>query len=293
MDTIEAWLDGHPSGFVMLDTLAKVMPRALPGENDYQRDSRIGTRLKNLADAHEGSCVMVVHHSRKMAASDFAETSSGTNGLTGAADWVIVLGRERGTSKGLLKVTGRDVAEDEYSLDSSEGVWTLDGDTLRQAAEAAQEAETTRNLGDRSAAIIAMSAEHPEGVRAALVAAELDIAVADAGKYLKRLADAGKLRRAERGLYMCVQSVQSVQFENDRDESQLDTSIGQPAIENPSLTRQLDTLDELDTDSQINTEPTLFETTRSTGRTCPECGEPVPPGKVRHPACMQRAGERR
>ena len=32
--------------------------------------------------------------------------------------------------------------------------------------------------------------------------------------------------------------------------------------------------------------------TRPFTRTCPECGEPVHPGQVRHPACMARATRR-
>lgn len=67
----------------MLDTLGKVMPEARVGESAYQRDYRIGGRLKRIADEWPGLAVVVVHHDRKAAAEDFVDSVSGTNGLAG------------------------------------------------------------------------------------------------------------------------------------------------------------------------------------------------------------------
>lgn len=95
MATLQAWLelDGGHRPLVILDTLGKVMPPALQGETSYGRDYRIGSVLHGLCDAHPGAALLVNHHDRKASAEDFVAAVSGTNGLAGAADTVIMLAR--------------------------------------------------------------------------------------------------------------------------------------------------------------------------------------------------------
>jgi hypothetical protein len=209
VDTITAWLDLHHDvpPLVILDTLGKVMPPALLGESSYQRDYRIGTTLKRIADDHAGMTLLTNHHDRKAAADDFVDTVSGTHGLAGAADTVIVLTRSRHETSGLLKVTGRDIPEGEYALQLIDGCqWDLDGTDLEEAAARAREARLSGGVGDRSAEIIAYVAANPPHVRAGEVEEKFG---PDARRYLKRLADSGRLRRLSRGIYTSVPSVSS------------------------------------------------------------------------------------
>jgi len=56
---------------------------------------------------------------------------SGTHGLAGAADTIAVLARKRQSAEGSLKITGRDVPENEYGLTIQDGMaWQLDGADL-------------------------------------------------------------------------------------------------------------------------------------------------------------------
>jgi hypothetical protein len=209
IDTITAWLDRHHDvlPLVILDTLGKVMPPAMQGESSYGRDYRVGTTLKRIADQHPGMTLLVNHHDRKAAAEDFVDSVSGTHGLAGAADTVIVLTRSRHETGGLLRVTGRDVAEGEYALRFVDGsTWDLDGANLEEAAARAREARLSGGVGDRSAEIIAYVAANPPSVRAGEVEEKFG---QDARRYLKRLADSGRLRRLSRGLYTSVPSVPS------------------------------------------------------------------------------------
>ena len=139
--TIEAWLDGLPNvgtaPLVILDTLGKAMPPTLPGEGAYQRDYRVAGRLKRIADEWPGMSLVALHHDRKGGAEDFVESVSGTNGIAGAADTILVLNRDRNSDDGVLKVTGRDVVEAEYALSTSEGKWSLAGHSLEAAARQA------------------------------------------------------------------------------------------------------------------------------------------------------------
>jgi hypothetical protein len=214
IETITAWLARHPgaSPLVILDTLGKTMPPALPGESAYQRDYRIGSALKRLADAEPGSSLVTNHHDRKAASDDFVDSVSGTHGLAGSADTTVVLVRDRTEEDGLIKVTGRDVAEGEYAVRFEDGsTWRLDGHDLDDAARAARTRAATAGLGDRSAEIVELVAEHPDGIGPTAVALALGIEPNKAGVYLARLAAAHRIIKAGRGIYRPSTPVESVE----------------------------------------------------------------------------------
>lgn len=186
---------------VILDTLGKVMPPAQPGETDYARDYRIGSSLKDIADANPGSAVIVVHHTRKAASDDFLDAVSGTQGLAGSADSILVLRRQRASSSGTLSVTSRDAMEGEYAVDLQDARWQLVGDGLRAAADALKEHRATARLSERSVEVVRLVNQHPAGLRAKDIAEALGMDAKDAGTYLHRAEESGHIERRERGLY--------------------------------------------------------------------------------------------
>jgi hypothetical protein len=202
--TIIAWLRSLPEGsqpLVILDVLAKVMPPKMQGENDYQRDYRVASRLKMICDGMPGMGMLVLHHDRKASADDFVDMISGTNGIAGATDTIMVIDRGRNEGVGLLKITGRDVLEAEYAVKFDGGIWSLSGETLNDAARAAQTKIATKNLGDRSAQVVKFVSLFPDGVKTADVAEALDMTPNEASVYLGRLYDHGRLSKPQRGLY--------------------------------------------------------------------------------------------
>lgn len=216
--TIEAWLDtlgADEEPLVILDTLGKVMTPAGPGESAYQRDYRVAGRYKRICDDHPGMALLVLHHDRKAQSDDFVDGVSGTNGIAGAADTIIVIARPRTEDRGLIKVTGRDVMENEYAVRVDGGHWSIVGEDLTSSAVEARTIRATANLGDRSAEIVRLAAKHPEGIRAVDVAESLGMPNDEAGVYLRRLAEAGKVHKLGRGLYGPVLSVLSVLSEGD------------------------------------------------------------------------------
>src|SRR5262249_18522094 len=143
------------------DTLGKVMPPARPGESAYQRDYRIGSTLKRLVDECPGSSIVVNHHDRKAGSDDFVDSVSGTHGLGGAADTILVLSRERHSCDGTFKVTGRDVVEDEYALRLDDGTfWVLSGGSPTEAARLAVRQRASEGLADRSQEVLAFVNDH-------------------------------------------------------------------------------------------------------------------------------------
>lgn len=211
---VETYAADHP--MVMLDTLGKSMPPAMPNETQYGRDYRVTGALKSVVDRVPGSSLIAIHHTRKADTADFLEAVSGTNGIAGAADTIMVLRRDREESSAILNVTSRDAREGSYglTLDDS-GRWSLLGTTLAEAAEAAGTSQQTAGLGDRMAELVAYVNGQRGGVRAEEVAAALHMTKDDAGRYLRRAFESSRLDRPKPGLYMPVRSVRSVRFEFD------------------------------------------------------------------------------
>jgi hypothetical protein len=202
LDTVAAWLELQADpALVILDTLGKVMPQALNGESAYQRDYRIGSYLKQLADDHPGTTVLVNHHDRKADADDFVDSVSGTHGLAGAADTIVVLTRPRLQEDGIIRVTGRDVPEGEYAVRFQDGHhWALNGDGLAAAAAAARSTRATAGLGNRAADIVKAVAKLGQASPAD-VANLLGLEPRGVRTYLGRLVDSGRLIQVERGVY--------------------------------------------------------------------------------------------
>ena len=92
------------------------------------------TPLQRYASEHRLAVVLVTH-TRKMEAEDPLEAISGTNGVTGAADAVLVLSRG---SKGVtLYGRGRDIEEIETAMRFDAGRWSVlgDADEVRKSDE--------------------------------------------------------------------------------------------------------------------------------------------------------------
>lgn len=126
--TTAHWLAAKPNPrLIIVDVLQKVRPAMTRGDNTYAADYAAIAPWKDLADKHN-ICVVLIHHTRKMPADDPLETLSGTNGLTGAADCIMVL--DRSAAGVALVGRGRDVEEFNSAVrhDPRTGRWILLGD---------------------------------------------------------------------------------------------------------------------------------------------------------------------
>ena len=202
VEEIAAWLERHRGQrpLVIIDTWGKISMPANKGETIYDRDYRLGTQVKDLADGEPGAAVWVNHHLRKQSATDFLDAISGTQGVAGSADTVAVLVRRRGETMGRLHITGRDVEEDTYQLEGFP-CWQLAGGGLPGAAVAARAATERENLGERSAQLLdeIVRAGRMTTKEAALL---LGISPDAASVYLGRLAKAEKIAKDGRGVWV-------------------------------------------------------------------------------------------
>lgn len=139
---IERWLETNPtSRCIMVDVLAKVRGQQDTSGGLYQADYEAVGALKEIADEYSIG-VIVTHHDRKKVSDDFVDMVSGTKGVTGAADTILYLTRERGSNVGRLRCESRDVEECTYSMEFSKdhGRWMI-SDRLEAGQEAAEPKE--------------------------------------------------------------------------------------------------------------------------------------------------------
>lgn len=146
VEEIEAWIESVENPrLIVVDVFARVKGVKRPKETDYDADYRQAAKLQALASRH-GLAVVVIHHTRKMSAEDPFDEVSGTRGLTGAADSVLVLKRDGGTP--ILYGRGRELEEVETAMqfDKETGAWSILGEAW-QVADTIERREIQEVLG--------------------------------------------------------------------------------------------------------------------------------------------------
>jgi RecA-family ATPase len=146
LEQLEAYIEVHPRlRTIIVDTWAVVAPHPKGSVRpQYEGDYAALTPLKRLAEAHH-LAIMLVHHLRKAGAQDVIDEITGSTGMAGAADAILILKRERGQEQGSLFVTGRDIPERFLPLrfDAASGLWRLD---RTQEHDAEEQGETGTSL---------------------------------------------------------------------------------------------------------------------------------------------------
>jgi hypothetical protein len=127
---IDKFLSERPNPrLLIVDTLG----RARIGHSDgnktqYQADVEALATLQRLS-MEVGIGVVVVHHSNQMkkedVKEDWANKISGTSGLTGTADGLVLLDSVRGEREGNLLVGGRDLPDAQWALHRSGPWWNV------------------------------------------------------------------------------------------------------------------------------------------------------------------------
>lgn len=220
--TIGAFVEQHHdrSPVVILDTLGMVRT-VYSGNDAYQKDYAEMSAYKQIVGAHPGSALIVVHHTNKGAHNDFVASTSGTQGIAGAADSILTIERGRGHSEAVLNVTSRDAAEGTYAISLDEGQWRLEGESLAEASTAVDQRKASDGVGEEMRHLLDLVGEHPEGIKPKDVAVLLGWDPSKARLYLKRAYEGNRIRRLERGLYAPLRTVTSETTETIQPEMDL------------------------------------------------------------------------
>ena len=125
---IKDWIEkAERPRLVIIDTLAMVRSPARRDQSTYDADYAAVKELRDLAAEH-GIAIIIVHHLRKADADDPFDTISGTLGLTGCPDAIMIIWREGNGV--LLAAKGRDIEEVKKSVQFDAGTctWNVIGD---------------------------------------------------------------------------------------------------------------------------------------------------------------------
>jgi hypothetical protein len=200
LDMIKNWIRNveHPR-LMIIDTLAMVRTPKKKEQTQYDADYAAVLELRTLANEH-GIAVVVVHHLRKMDADDAFDTISGTLGLSGAPDTVLILKRDHSGTV-VLHGRGRDLTEIEKAVTFNREtcVWTIAGDLSE-----------VRGSAERKAVVAAMQ-EIGDAASARDIAAYTRLKTVNVHKMLQRMVGEGTVERPKRGKYALAKATETQQ----------------------------------------------------------------------------------
>jgi DNA-binding transcriptional ArsR family regulator len=205
---LDQWLDGVLSPrLIIIDVFAKVRGAGSARETQYELDYKFAAKLQTLATLR-GVAVVLVHHTRKQESEDPFDAVSGTRGLTGAADSVLVLKKDPGSQQPILYGRGRDLPEIESALifDGEQGRWSVLGDA-GMVAHTAERREILQVIGR------AVDPMTPTEIAEALGKKRSTV-----NHTLTKLYEDGKVEKHSKGRYTLrppLNSVHSVHSDND------------------------------------------------------------------------------
>jgi len=191
---IDRYLTGQKYVLVILDTFGAVLGR-MGGKSVYRDEYQEGIKLQKLAQAH-GIALLILHHTNKKEGQDVIARASGSHGLTGAVDSVLMLSRQKGY--GTLAARPRDAEESTYDLQRlPNGGWHI-----RQSAvdlstiltpDVLDTSDHTDAFGPKQQDVLALLRDGSKSHRE--VAKALSISEEAARKRLERMHKAGQVRK--------------------------------------------------------------------------------------------------
>jgi len=197
----------HPeTKLIIIDTLQKIRGQALAREGPYAQDYREMGSVKAFMDKM-GLSVFFVHHTRKMRDDDDPFLMiSGTNGIMGAADTIMVLMKQkREDVDATLHITGRDIPQTSTVVRFNKECWKWDaiGDVdWLQEQQARQEYESSPIVKTVKKLIAESSDKQWDGTAQELM---------DAGRFISRT----YLANSARELSSKLKSLDKYLFDND------------------------------------------------------------------------------
>jgi hypothetical protein len=145
---LRGWIEAKKNPkLVVIDTLKMVRTPAAKGQSYYEADYDAVVELRELA-AEFGIAIIVIHHQRKAEADDLFDTVSGTLGLTGAVDSIMII--DRTGSGTILAARGRDIEEINQAVEFDNCAWRIIGnaDFVRVSGERRQVLEVMEEAKD-------------------------------------------------------------------------------------------------------------------------------------------------
>lgn len=188
---IKEWIDTHPNAqLVIVDVLAMFRPLD-KGKNAYEQDYLAIKALQEIASSRNVAIVVITHTRKAQSESgDPFEKVSGTLGLSGAADAVLILDSDSQGKK--LYVRARDIEEKESAVmfDKLTCKWRILG-----------EASEVRRSDERKA-ILSVLTEADEPLAPGKIAVEARMPRNNVDRLLGKMTKEGEVEKIGRGKYI-------------------------------------------------------------------------------------------
>lgn len=217
-EKLRSWMTKQPdTRLVIVDVFVRIRQRS-QGGNMYDEDYAALGSLKTIADEY-GIAVLAVHHTnQKKEINDWMELVSGSSGLTGTADAVMLLSKGgEGRAAGRLRCTGRDLAEVDFALSFDNFLWArLDGN-----AE-----DHLRSLPRQK--IIECLRKSSKAIGPKVVAEKTGQDYEAVKKLMQKMAKAGEINKQDYGKYLtpAVLDPSNPSVPSDKEEEGLNRGIG-------------------------------------------------------------------
>ena len=191
IELVRSFLEAKPNPrLIIIDVLAKVRGGKGREEGNYEADYNAVTIWKALADEF-GVAIVLVHHTRKMPSDDKLEMISGTNGITGAADTLIILDRD--SQGATIAGRGRDLEEFDLAIQFDKSVcrWKALGN-----------ASDVRRSDERNDILSCLKDAGADGLEPKDLESLTGMNGQNLRQMLSRMVKSGELTKAGRGRYL-------------------------------------------------------------------------------------------
>jgi hypothetical protein len=192
-EALDQWITEHPATrLVAIDLLENFRAPRQAKTDPYSQDYEALKAVRELTRKYPAIAFVFVHHTRKMNATDPLDEISGTQGIAGSADGVLVLKRPRGNDRGELHVIGRDIEDD--------GAYAVDFNKMNCKWEMVGEASKVETSAGRAAVFGALLA-----LKGTATLTEIAMQSGKSKQYvfqlLGELVDRGSVTKAAKGRY--------------------------------------------------------------------------------------------
>jgi len=186
----------HKPVLLIVDTFTILRTQPRRGANLYDEDYQAIREFKKLAD-DTGTSILLIHHFNKSKHDDILYQVSGSTGITGAVDTILIVERRHGDRNAYIHTTGRDIEERQYqaTFDPEAGTWIIEGN-VGEVGKTRERQEIQRVLKE---------AENP--LTPTEIAQRLGKDLNSVKRLLFKMLDAGEVIRVERGQYKYPKTV--------------------------------------------------------------------------------------
>lgn len=192
-DLLLQWVDeAEKPLMVIIDTITRFGGQSQT-RSGYSADVDWMSKFHNVA-VNNGIALIAVTHTNQMKleeGDDWFNKISGTTGIVGTADQVMLLDAQRGEPEGLLRYAGRDIEEGALALRRT-GPWWAVTEQIRG------------RRGDKSVSMADWIIQAGGEVTTREVADQFEMTTDKASVYLGRLLKNGLVRRVRTGVYEAV-----------------------------------------------------------------------------------------